>query len=148
MQVILMEKIRHLGNVGDRIEVKGGYGRNYLLPTGKAVFASRENVARFEEQRAAIEKTAADALAKAQARAAALQDATVTIAHKAGDGGRLFGSVTTRELAAALTAAGKAVDKHELNLPEGAIRSLGSFPLDVNLHADLVARVTVEVVAE
>ena len=148
MQVILMEKIRHLGNVGDRIEVKGGYGRNYLLPTGKAVFASRKNVARFEEQRAAIEKTAADALTKAQARATALQDVTVTIAHKAGDGGRLFGSVTTREIAEALTAAGKAVDKQELNLPEGAIRNVGSFPLDVNLHADLVARVTVEVVAE
>lgn len=148
MQVILMEKIRHLGNVGDRVEVKGGYGRNYLLPTGKAVFASRDNVARFEEQRAAIEKSAAETLAKAQARATALQGVTVTIAHKAGDGGRLFGSVTTREIATALTAAGHAVDKQELNLPEGAIRNLGSFPLDVNLHADLVARVTVEVVAE
>ena len=95
MQVILMEKIRHLGNVGDRIEVKGGYGRNYLLPTGKAVFASRDNVARFEEQRAAIEKTAAEALAKAQARGAALEGVTVSIAHKAGDGGRMFGSLTT-----------------------------------------------------
>lgn len=148
MQVILMEKIRHLGNVGDRVEVKGGYGRNYLLPTGKAVFASRDNIARFEEQRAAIEKSAAETLTKAQARAAALQDVTVTIAHKAGDGGRLFGSVTTREIATALTTAGHAVDKQELNLPEGAIRNLGSFPLDVNLHADLVARITVEVVAE
>jgi large subunit ribosomal protein L9 len=148
MQVILLEKIRHLGKVGDRIEVKGGYGRNYLLPTGKAVFASPDNVARFEQQRADIEKTAAEALAKAQTRATALQDVTVSIAHKAGDGGRLFGSVTTREVAAALAAAGHTVDKHELNLPEGAIRNLGSYPLDVNLHADLVARVTVEVVAE
>jgi large subunit ribosomal protein L9 len=148
MQVILMEKIRYLGNVGDRVEVKGGYGRNYLLPTGKAVFASPDNIARFEQQRAAIEKAAADALAKAQSRATALSGVTVTIAHKAGEGGRLFGSVTTREIATALTAAGHAVDKQELNLPEGAIRNLGSFPLDVSLHADLVARVTVEVVAE
>lgn len=148
MQVILMEKIRHLGNVGDRIEVKGGYGRNYLLPTGKAVFASRDNVARFEEQRAAIEKTAAEALAKAQARGAALEGVSVSIAHKAGDGGRLFGSVTTREIAAALTASGHVVDKQELSLPEGAIRNVGSFPLDVSLHADLVTRLTVAVVAE
>ncbi len=148
MQVILLEKIRHLGKVGDRIEVKGGYGRNYLLPTGKAVFASPDNVARFEQQRADIEKTAAEALAKAQTRATVLQGVTVSIAHKAGEGGRLFGSVTTREVAAALAAAGHTVDKHELNLPEGAIRNLGSYPLDVNLHADLVARVTVEVVAE
>jgi large subunit ribosomal protein L9 len=148
MQVILLEKIRHLGNVGDRVEVKGGYGRNYLLPKGKAVFASPDNIARFEQQRAAIEKAAADTLAKAQARAAALQDVTVTIAHKAGEGGRLFGSVTTREIAAALTAAGHPVERHELSLPEGAIRNVGSFPLDVNLHADLTARITVEVVAE
>lgn len=148
MQVILLEKIRHLGNVGDRVEVKGGYGRNYLLPKGKAVFASPDNIARFEQQRAAIEKAAAETLAKAQARAAALQDVTVTIAHKAGEGGRLFGSVTTREIAAALTAAGHPVERHELSLPEGAIRNVGSFPADVNLHADLTARITVEVVAE
>lgn len=148
MQVILLEKIRHLGNVGDRVEVKGGYGRNYLLPKGKAVFASPDNIARFEQQRAAIEKAAADTLAKAQARAAALQDVTITIAHKAGEGGRLFGSVTTREIAAALTAAGHPVERHELSLPEGAIRNVGSFPADVNLHADLTARITVEVVAE
>lgn len=148
MQVILLEKIRHLGNVGDRVEVKGGYGRNYLLPKGKAVFASPDNIARFEQQRAALEKAAADTLAKAQARAAALQDVTVTIAHKAGEGGRLFGSVTTREIAAALTAAGHPVERHELSLPEGAIRNVGSFPADVNLHADLTARITVEVVAE
>ncbi len=148
MQVILMEKIRYLGNVGDRVEVKGGYGRNYLLPTGKAVFASPDNIARFEQQRADIEKTAADALGRAQARATALEGVTVSLAHKAGEGGRLFGSVTTREIATALTTAGHAVDKQELNLPEGAIRTVGSFPLDVNLHADLVARLTVEVVAE
>lgn len=148
MQVILMEKIRYLGNVGDRVDVKGGYGRNYLLPTGKAVFASPDNIARFEEQRAAIEKTAADALAKAQARAAALEGVTVSLAHKAGEGGRLFGSVTTREIAQALTAAGHAVDRQELNLPEGAIRTVGTFPLDVNLHADLTVQVTVDVAAE
>jgi large subunit ribosomal protein L9 len=148
MQVILLEKIRHLGNVGDRVDVRGGYGRNYLLPQGKAVFASPDNVARFEAQRAQIEKAAADALSTAQARAAALQDVTVSIAHKAGEGGRLFGSVTTREIAEALSAAGHAVDRQELGLPEGAIRSLGSYPVDLNLHADVVAQVTVEVVAE
>jgi len=148
MQVILMEKIRYLGNVGDRVEVKGGYGRNYLLPTGKAVFASPDNIARFEQQRADIEKAAADALAKAQARATALEGVAVSLTHKAGEGGRLFGSVTTREIAQALTAAGHAVDRQELNLPEGAIRTVGSFPLDVNLHADLTVQVTVEVAAE
>lgn len=148
MQVILLEKIRYLGDVGDRVDVKGGYGRNYLLPQGKAVFASPSNVARFEAQRAELEKAAADALSKAQGRAAALQDVTVSIAHKAGEGGRLFGSVTTREIADALAAAGHEVDRQELNLPEGSIRSLGSYPVVLNLHADVVAQVTVEVVAE
>lgn len=148
MQVILLEKIRYLGDVGDRVDVKGGYGRNYLLPQGKAVFASPDNVARFEAQRAELEKAAADALGKAQARAAALQDVTVSIAHKVGEGGRLFGSVTTREIADALAAAGHEVDRQELNLPEGSIRSLGSYPVVLNLHADVVAQVTVEVVAE
>ncbi len=148
MQVILLEKIRHLGNVGDRVEVKGGYGRNFLLPTGKAVFASPDNLARFELERSAIEQAAAQALAKAQARSDALKDVVITLAHKAGEGGRLFGSVNTREIAAALTAAGHEVRQPELSLPEGAIRTLGSFPLDVNLHADLVARVRVEVVAQ
>lgn len=148
MQVILLEKIRYLGDVGDRVDVKGGYGRNYLLPQGKAVFASPDNVARFEAQRAELEKAAADALGKAQARAAALQDVTVSIAHKAGEGGRLFGSVTTREIADALAAAGHEVDRQELSLPEGSIRSLGSYPVVLNLHADVVAQVTVEVVAE
>ena len=148
MQVILLEKIRYLGDVGDRVDVKGGYGRNYLLPQGKAVFASPDNVARFEAQRAELEKAAADALGKAQARAAALQGVTVSIAHKAGEGGRLFGSVTTREIADALAAAGHEVDRQELNLPEGSIRSLGSYPVVLNLHADVVAQVTVEVVAE
>jgi large subunit ribosomal protein L9 len=148
MQVILLEKIRYLGDVGDRVDVKGGYGRNYLLPQGKAVFASPSNVARFEAQRAELEKAAADALSKAQGRAAALQDVTVSIAHKAGEGGRLFGSVTTREIADALAAAGHEVDRQELSLPEGSIRSLGSYPVVLNLHADVVAQVTVEVVAE
>ncbi len=115
---------------------------------GKAVFASPDNIARFEQQRADIEKAAADALAKAQARATALEGVAVSLTHKAGEGGRLFGSVTTREIAQALTAAGHAVDRQELNLPEGAIRTVGSFPLDVNLHADLTVQVTVEVAAE
>lgn len=148
MQIILTEKIRNLGNVGDRVEVKGGYGRNFLIPQGKAVFASPDNVRRFETRRAELVKEAATSLAAAQERAAALADLTVTIAQSAGEGGRLFGSVTTRQIAAALTDAGRPVDKRELNLVEGSIRQLGTYPVEVHLHADVVATVQVEVIAE
>lgn len=148
MQIILTEKIRNLGNVGDRVEVKGGYGRNFLIPQGKAVFASPDNVRRFETRRAELEKEAAASLATAQERAAALAELTVTIAQSAGEGGRLFGSVTTRQIAAALTDTGRPVDKRELNLVEGSIRQLGTYPVEVHLHADVVATVQVEVIAE
>lgn len=148
MQIILTEKIRNLGNVGDRVEVKGGYGRNFLIPQGKAVFASPDNLRRFEARRAELEKEAAAGLAAAQERATALTDRTVRIAQSAGEGGRLFGSVTTRQIAAALTEAGCAVDKRELNLVEGSIRQLGTYPVEVHLHADVVVTVQVEVVPE
>lgn len=148
MQIILTEKIRNLGNVGDRVEVKGGYGRNFLIPQGKAVFASPDNVRRFEARRAELVKEAATSLAAALERAAALADLTVTIAQSAGEGGRLFGSVTTRQIAAALTDAGRPVDRQELNLVEGSIRQLGTYPVEVHLHADVVATVQVEVIAE
>lgn len=148
MQVILTEKIRRLGNVGDRVEVKGGFGRNFLIPQGKAVFASPENVRRFEARRAELEREAAAGLERATGRAAALEGYTVTIAQTAGEGGRLFGSVTPRQIAEALTAAGHAVDRRELNLVEGAIRQTGTYPVEVHLHADVVATVQLEVVAE
>lgn len=148
MQIILTEKIRNLGNVGDRVEVKGGYGRNFLIPQGKAVFASPDNVRRFEARRAELENEAAARLATARERATALADLTVTIAQSAGEGGRLFGSVTTRQIAAALTDAGRPVDKQELNLVEGSIRQVGTYPVEVHLHADVVATVQVEVVPE
>lgn len=146
MQVILTEKIRNLGDVGDRVEVKGGYGRNYLIPQGKAVFASPANLERFEARRAELERQAAELLTAAQARAAALEGVSVTVRQAAGEGGRLFGSVTTAQIADALTAAGHGAERRELNLPQGPIRTVGSFPVEVHLHADVVAVVQVDVV--
>jgi large subunit ribosomal protein L9 len=148
MQVILTEKVRNLGDIGERVEVKGGYGRNYLIPQGKAVFASPANVRRFEERRAELERAAAENLAAATTRAAALEGMTVTIAQSAGEGGRLFGAVTTRQIADALTARGQAVERKELNLPEGPIRQVGTYAAEVHLHADVVVTVQVEVVSE
>ncbi|RLA24345.1 MAG: 50S ribosomal protein L9 [Gammaproteobacteria bacterium] len=148
MEVILLEKVVNLGNLGDKVNVKSGYARNFLIPQLKAVMATAKKIAEFEARRAELEKAAADKLAAAQTRATALGKIEVVIAHKAGDEGKLFGSVGTLDIADAMTAAGAAVDKSEVRLPTGIIRQVGSYEIDVNLHADVTATVNVQVVAE
>ncbi len=148
MEVILLEKVVNLGNLGDKVNVKSGYARNFLIPQLKAVMATAKKIAEFEARRAELEKAAAEKLAAAEARATALGKIEVVIAHKAGDEGKLFGSVGTLDIADAMTAAGAAVDKSEVRLPTGIIRQVGSYEIDVNLHADVTATVNVQVVAE
>ena len=149
MDVILLEKVGKLGNIGDKINVKAGYGRNYLIPQGKAVFATAENMAEFEARRAELEAAAADQLSQAQARAAKLEALdTVTIAANAGDEGKLFGSIGTRDIADAVTAAGVDVAKSEVKLPEGALREIGEFDIDIQVHAEVTQSIKLAVVAE
>ncbi len=149
MQVILLEKLAHLGNIGDQVNVKAGFARNYLIPQGKAVMATAANVEYFESRRAELEAKAAEVLAQAQARAAQLAElAKVTIASKAGDEGRLFGSITTRDVADAVTAAGVQVAKSEVRLSTGPIRTLGEHEVRFQLHPEVFASLIVDVVAE
>ncbi len=148
MQVILLEKVGKLGSIGDQVNVKAGFARNFLLPFGKAVPATATNVAEFEAKRAELEAAAADKLATAEARAEKLNELTVTIEANAGDEGKLFGSIGTRDIAEAITAAGIEATKSEVRLPEGAIRELGSFDVVVQLHTDVSASITLNIVAE
>lgn len=148
MEVILLDKIRHLGGVGDRVSVKPGYGRNYLIPQGKAVFATAANITKFEARRAELEKAAAEALSAAQARADALVVLQITIPAKAGDEGKLFGSIGTIVLAKAMTNAGVQVSKSEIRLPTGPLRQLGEYDIHVQLHSEVMTSVKVIVVAE
>ncbi len=149
MEVILLEKVRNLGNLGEQINVKSGYGRNFLIPQGKAVMATKENVAKFEERRAELEAKAAELLAAAEARAAKLAElGAVTIAANAGDEGKLFGSIGAGDIADAISAAGVEVAKSEVKLPEGSIRNTGEFELMIQLHTDVSQNVNVTVVAE
>ena len=148
MEVILLEKIGKLGNLGDKVNVKSGFGRNYLLPQGKAVAATEANVARFEERRAELEKAASEKLASAESRAAALNELVVTIAANAGDEGKLFGSIGSKDIADAITAAGTAVEKSEVRLPNGVIRAVGQFEIDVQLHPEVTATISLNVEAE
>jgi len=148
MEVILLDKIAKLGNLGDKVNVKGGYARNFLLPQGKATAATADNVAAFEARRAELEKQAADKKASAEARAAKLNELTVTIAANSGDEGKLFGSIGTRDIAEAVSAAGVELDKSEVRLPNGALRNVGEFDVDVQLHTDVETTVKVVVVAE
>lgn len=149
MEVILLDKIAKLGGLGDKVTVKSGYARNFLLPQGKAVFASKANVEHFEARRAELEKQLADTLAAAEVRATKLTElAEVTIASKAGDEGKLFGSIGTRDIADALTAAGVEVAKSEVRLPNGTIRETGEFDIAIQVHSDVTATVKVTVIAE
>jgi large subunit ribosomal protein L9 len=149
MEVILLEKIGKLGNIGDLANVKSGYGRNYLIPQGKALFATKANLEEFEARRADLEAAAADKMGKAQNRANKLVEiATVTIAAIAGDEGKLFGSVGTREIEEAVNNAGGDISKSEINMPEGAIRNIGEFVVEVQLHTDVTQAITVVVEAE
>lgn len=148
MEVILLEKIGKLGGLGDKVNVKAGFGRNYLIPQGKAVSATEANMARFEERRAELEKEAADKLASATARGEALEGLAITIAANAGDEGKLFGSIGSKDIADAITAAGTEVEKSEVRLPNGVIRTIGQFEVDVQLHAEVTASITLTVEAE
>jgi len=147
MEVILLEKIGKLGTIGDTVNVKSGFGRNYLIPQGKAVFASTANVAEFEARRAELETAAAAKLAEAEARAAKLEGVAVTIEANAGEEGKLFGSVGTVEIANAVTAAAIEVCKTEVRLPEGALREVGEFEVGIQIHSDVTVMVKVSVVA-
>jgi large subunit ribosomal protein L9 len=148
MDVILLDKVGRLGAIGDKVTVKSGYGRNYLLPQGKAVSATAKNIADFQERRAGLEAAAAAKIAEATARAEKLAELTVTIAANAGDEGRLFGSIGTRDIADAISAAGVTVAKSEVRLPQGVLRETGAYDIDVQLHAEVVQSVKLNVIAE
>ena len=148
MQLILLQKVVNLGGLGDKVDVKPGYGRNFLIPYGKAVPATAANIAAFEAKRAEYEAKAASTLSSAEARKAALEGVEVTVAANASTEGKLFGSVGAREIAQALTAAGHKVEKAEVVLGEGAFRRTGDFEVTVHLHADVETKVKVHVVPE
>ena len=148
MDVILLERVRNLGNLGDEVSVKNGYGRNFLIPQGKAVRATAANREVFESRRAELEAQAAAQLKAPQDRAAGLAELAVTIAARASDEGKLFGSVGSREIADAVTEAGQEVSKDEVLLPVGPLRSIGEFTVDFQLHSDVTASVTVNVIPE
>jgi len=148
MEVILLEKINKLGDLGDQVNVKAGYGRNYLIPVGKAVSATAENVEKFEGRRAELEKAQADLMSTATVRAEKLIGTEITLERIAGDEGKLFGSVSGADIAEAVTATGVELAKNEVRLPEGPLRALGEFEVDVHLHAEVDARVKVIVIAE
>lgn len=148
MEVILLEKIANLGNLGDKVTIKSGYGRNYLVPQGKAVAATAKKIAEFEERRADLEKAAAEKLSAAQKLGNELGKLEILITHKAGDEGRLFGSVGTHNIAEAITAAGINVEKHQVRLPHGTIRHIGDYPIDITVHSDVIVTLTIKIAAE
>lgn len=148
MEVILLEKVANLGNLGDKVTIKSGYGRNYLIPQGKAAMATPAKVKEFEERRAELEKQAAEKLAAATARGEALSKLSIVIAHKTGDEGRLFGSVGTQTIAEAVSAAGVKVEKSEVRMPHGVIRQVGEYDIAFNLHSDVVVSLPIKVVSE
>ncbi|MGV6807403.1 MAG: 50S ribosomal protein L9 [bacterium] len=149
MEVILLEKVGKLGQVGDKVNVKSGYGRNFLIPQGKAVFATAANLAEFEARRAELEAAEAEKLAQAKERAEKLAEiGKVVITAQAGEEGKLFGSIGTRDIAEAITGAGLEVAKSEVNLPEGTLREVGEFDVDIQLHSEVSATVLVVIEAE
>jgi len=148
MQIILLEKVANLGNLGDVVKVKDGYARNFLIPTRQARRATAAAIKEFEAKRAELEKAAAEKLAAAQALGESLSGKTVRIAQKAGVDGRLFGSVTNADIAEALGKIGFTVAKSQVRLPLGPLKAVGEFPVQVAAHTDVVVEVTVQVVAE
>lgn len=149
MEVILLEKVRNLGALGDKVKVKAGYGRNYLIPKGKAVYATQTNVEKFEERRVELEKVEAEHFAAAQAKQQALLAlGVVTISAKAGDEGKLFGSVGTRDIAEAVTHAGVEIHKSDIHLPMGLLRQTGEYDIEVSLHSDLDTIIKINIVPE
>lgn len=148
MEVILLEKIQNLGNLGDQVKVKSGYGRNYLIPHGKAVSATPANIEKFESRRAELEKMQADLLEKAQSRAEQLNQVSITITRKAGAEGKLFGSVGTVDISEAVKQTGVELAKHEVRLPYGPFRATGDYTVDIHLHADVEASIKLVIAAE
>ena len=148
MDIILLQRIKNLGKLGDKVSVKAGYGRNYLIPQGQAVAATEANTAAFEARRAELEKAEADVLAAAQARASQLDEVNIVITAKAGDEGKLFGSIGTRDIAEALTNSGLEVDRAEIKLPEGTLRHIGEYNVDIQLHHDVTATILVTILSE
>jgi large subunit ribosomal protein L9 len=148
MNVILLERIRNLGDLGEEVGVKAGFARNFLIPNGKAVRATADNRAVFEARRAELERVANERLGEAEQRAAKLKDVAVVIAAKAGEEGKLYGSVGTADVAAAVSALGTEVAKSEVRMPEGVIRVIGEYEIDLQLHSDLTVAVKVTVVPE
>ncbi|MAW27240.1 MAG: 50S ribosomal protein L9 [Gammaproteobacteria bacterium] len=148
MQVILLEKIANLGDLGDQVSVKSGYGRNYLVPQNKAVPATAENIAQFEERRAELERTSNERLGEAQSRADKISGTQVTITSKAGEEGKLFGSITVRDIAEAAGRRDIRLDKSEILLPDGPLRTLGEYDVDTKLHPEVIATLKVTVIAE
>lgn len=147
MNIILLEKVRNLGNIGDQVSVKAGFGRNYLIPQGKAVAATGSNVAEFEHRREELEARAAEKKSAAEKHAKSLADLTVSIAAKASDEGKLFGSVSPRDVASAIVSAGVEVTKQQVAMPEGPIRHTGEYPITLLLHTDVTAEIKLQVVA-
>lgn len=148
MDVILLEKVANLGNLGDKVIVKAGYGRNFLIPFGKAVPANKENLEAFQARRAELEKTANEKLATAEKRASEMAEIELTLTAKAGDEGKLFGSIGPRDLAEAITSAGVKVAKSEIRLADGPIRAVGEYDVGVQLHTDVAAAIKVFIEAE
>jgi large subunit ribosomal protein L9 len=148
MDVILLQKVANLGNIGDRVKVKSGYGRNYLLPTSKATLATPDNIKKFEARRAELERAANEHLASAQTRAAAFKDFKLTITAKAGTEGKLFGSVGTTDIAEACSAQGHPLERSEVRLPAGPLRTVGEHTVALHLHTDIDVSLTVNIVAD
>ena len=148
MNIILLEKVRNLGNLGDQVRVRSGYGRNFLIPQGKAAIANEANKAQFEVRRAELEKAQATMLDQSKARGEKMTGAKVQIFAKAGDEGKLFGSIGTADIAEAMTQAGFPIERAELHLPNGPLKQLGDFEIPVSLHAEVNFKITVSVVVE
>ena len=148
MQVILLEKVSNLGDLGDQVNVKAGYGRNYLVPLKKAVVASADNVATFEARRAELQNVADQKKATATARGEKISGLNITLSTKAGEEGKLFGSITVRDVADAVNAAGVELEKSEVRLPDGPLRELGEFEVDIHLHTEVNVKLKLTLVAE
>lgn len=148
MDVILLEKVANLGNLGDRVAVRSGYARNFLLPKGKATLATPANVQKFEARRAELEKVANDQLSGAEARKAKFEGFKLTISAKAGNEGKLFGSIGTTDIAEAATAAGNELARNEVRLPNGPLRTVGDHVVTVHLHTDVDLELTVTIVSD
>jgi len=147
MEVILLDKVRNLGNLGDKVQVKAGYGRNFLIPQNKAVFATATNVEQFEKRRAELEKKAQQSFSSAEQRAAKLNDTTLVIAAMASDEGKLYGSVGVNEIKDALTEKNIEITKREIVMPEGPLHSVGNYVVEIHVHSDVIANLQVEIVA-